>query len=148
MGGLNSGPHRSSRLHENAVHRFDVLELQDQAKAENWPDGTRRTLSFPAPHTGTIISARIRLTFIAEPFGGRRIWFSCPECPRRVRFLFGGRSHLNKAQRIACRRCMRLRYASECEGPERRWRRQMAKLEQRLGGDPRKLTPPQGLARR
>jgi hypothetical protein len=50
MGGLNSGPHRSARLHEDRAKRFDVLDLQGRAKAELWPDGTRYTVAFAAPH--------------------------------------------------------------------------------------------------
>ena len=148
MGGLNSGPHRTSRLRESAARRFDVLDLQAQAKAESWPDDRRHTLAFRAPHTGAIISAKVVLTFTAERFGGRRIWWTCPGCPRRVRFLFGGRSHISKPYGIACARCQRIAYASNLEGPRRRWRRQMEKLERRLGGDPRKIEPPRGLARR
>jgi hypothetical protein len=132
MGSLSSGPHRSSRLHESQAKRFDVLELAGHAKTENWPDGTTRTLSFTLPHTGAVCSAKVELTFTEERFGGRRIWFRCPECGRRVRFLFGGRLSTGKPHRIACRRpCQGLAYACQLEARERRWRRQLAKLERR-----------------
>jgi hypothetical protein len=148
MGGLNSGPHRSARLHEDRAKRYDALELQQQAKAECWPEGTKHTLAFRSPHTGTVISVKVSLTFTAERFGGRRVWFSCPECPRRVSVLWGWPSHISQRYRIACAQCQRIAYASNLEGPARRWRRQMEKLEQRLGGDPRKIEPPKGPARR
>jgi hypothetical protein len=148
VGGLNSGPHRSARLHEARAKRFDVLDLQEQAKVEHWPEGKRHILAFPAPHTGGIVSARVALAFTAQRFGGRRIWWTCPQCPRRVRFLFGGRSHISKPYGIACARCQRIAYASNLEGEPRRWRRQIAKIEKRLGGDPRKVIPLKGLARR
>jgi hypothetical protein len=148
MGGLNSGPHRSERQHESRARRYDALGLQQQAKSECWPEGTKRTLSFRAPHTGTIISVGVWLTFTAERFGGRRVWFECPNCPRRVRFLFGGRPHVSQPYRVACSKCQKIAYASNLEGPVRRWRRQMDKIEHQLGGDPRKIEPPRGLARR
>jgi hypothetical protein len=37
---------------------------------------------------------------------------------------------------------------SNLEGPTRRCGRQLAKLERRLGGDPRKIEPPRGNSRR
>jgi hypothetical protein len=148
MGGLNSGPHRSARLREERAIRFDVLDLQAQGKVENWPEGRLHTLAFRAPHTGTVISATITLTFTAERFGGRRIWWTCPECPRRVRYLYGGRRHISQPYAIACAECMRIVRPCSLEGPTRRWSRQMAKLEHRLGGDPRKIEPPKGNARR
>jgi hypothetical protein len=147
MGGLNSGPHRSARLHEQRAKRFDVLDLQGQAKAECWPDGTRHTVSFIAPHTGSIISTRVVLTFTEEPFGGRRVWWTCPTCPRWVRYLYGGR-RISQPYGIGCAKCMQIARASNCEGATRRWRRQIAKIEQRLGGDPCKLIPPKGNTRR
>jgi hypothetical protein len=148
MGGLNSGPHRSTRLRAERARRFDVLDLQEQAKVERWPEGRRHTLTFRAPHTGAIITARVVLAFTDQPFGGRRIWWTCPQCPRRVRFLFGGRTNISQPYRIACAKCQQIVYGAALEGKTRRWRRQIAKIERRLGGDPRKLIPPKGNARR
>jgi hypothetical protein len=148
MGGLNSGPHKSARLHEHQAKRFDVLELQGRAKAERWEEGAQYTLAFATPHTGRIISSSVVLTFTEEPFGGRRIWWDCPTCPRRVRYLYGGRRHISQPYSIGCSKCMQIARASNYEGPMRRWRRQIAKIEARLGGDPRKIEPPKGNARR
>jgi hypothetical protein len=147
MGGLNSG-HRSTRLREATAKRFDVLERQAQAKAEGWQEGRKHTLAFPAPHTGAIITARVVLTFTDQCFGGRRMWWTCPECSRRVRILFGGRSHITQPYSIACAKCQRIAYASNLEGKERRWRRQLAKIERQLGGDPCRIELPKGNARR
>ena len=74
---------------------------QQLAKAEDRQEGTTRALSFHAPSTGKLISVSVSLTFTDERFGGRRAWFECPECPRRVRFLFGGRPCLSKPYTIA-----------------------------------------------
>jgi hypothetical protein len=136
------------RLREERAKRFDALQLQAQAKAEGWPEGRRHTLAFRAPHTGAIIAARVVLAFTDQPFGGRRIWWGCPECRRRVRFLFGGRTNVSQPYRIACAKCQRIAYGSNLEGMTRRWRRQLTKIEKRLGGNPHKMTPPKGLARR
>jgi hypothetical protein len=88
------------------------------------------------------------LTFTDQPFGGRRIWWTCPECSDRIRLLFGSRSHISQPHSIACAKCQRIAYASSLEGKERRWRRQLKKIERQLGGDPRKTEPPKGNARR
>jgi hypothetical protein len=149
MGGPNSGRYaRSTRLRESQAIRFDALEWRDRAKAQNWPDGIRQTLAFHAPHTGTVISARITMAFTPRSLGGRQLWFICPVCPRRVRYLYGGRPHPCERYRIACADCQRLVRECNRDGPTRRVRRQIAKIEARLGGDPRKLIPPKGNARR
>jgi hypothetical protein len=119
-----------------------------RAKAESWPDGRRHALAFQAPHTGAVVSIRVPLVFTDQRFGGRRIWWTCPECSDRVRLLFGGRSHISQPYRIACAKCQRIAYASSLEGPSRRWLRQLRKVEQKLGGDPRTIEPTKGNARR
>jgi hypothetical protein len=43
---------------------------------------------------------------------------------------------------------MRIAWPSALERPTRRWRRQLRKIEQKLGGNPRKIEPPKGNARR
>jgi len=43
---------------------------------------------------------------------------------------------------------MQIGRASNYEGTTRRWQRQIAKIEKRLGGDPRGLVSPKGNARR
>src|SRR5262245_56961969 len=148
MGGLNSGPHRSTRLPESAARRYDVLELQALAKAEGWKDGTRRKLTYRVPTTGIILEVAVEVEFTRERFGGRHIWCLCPVCRGRQRLLFRGRPPYSAPHQIACGKCQRLAYDSNREGPERRWRRQMTKIDARLGGDPRKIEPPCGLARR
>jgi hypothetical protein len=60
---------------------------------ELWPEGIRQVLAYRAPHTGAIVSARVEMMFPDQPFGGRRLWFRCPECPRNVRYLYGGKPH-------------------------------------------------------
>lgn len=43
--------------------------------------------------------------------GGRRYWFSCPECQKRKGVLF---VH-PLSQRVACRECLRLRYRKQAK---------------------------------
>ncbi len=112
MGGINSGPHRSTRLRFAAAKRFDVSQLQRKAVAEQWPEGAVHRLSFE-PYPGRLITARVELTFILPGGGGRRYYWLCPECGRKARFLYGGRPDLTKPNRIACSACQRLLWPSQ-----------------------------------
>jgi hypothetical protein len=68
----------------------------------------------------------VRLTW-DEAFGSERPWFECPICSQRCR-------HVYLRDRIACRRCLKLDYAS------RHLRRQtpgvgrVERLRRKLGG--------------
>lgn len=70
-------------------------------------------------------------------FGGQRPWFVCPVegCGRRVAILYFGPA-------LACRRCSRLVYQSQCEGPCDRAVRRAVRLRQRLRWDPDLLKGP------
>jgi hypothetical protein len=61
-------------------------------------------------------------------YGGSRAWFRCPWCPRRCAILYG----LSGDGYFACRRCLRLAYASEAEDTMGRLWRKKRKLEARL----------------
>ena len=65
--------------------------------------------------------------FVLTPmrFGGERRWFQCLSCARKCRVLFGGR-------RFRCRRCHRVRYASQSETRLDRAHRGMFKIVKRL----------------
>lgn len=142
MGGLNSGPHRSARLREDRARKFDVIAMAREAAPTTLRDGARWHLSYSRGDGLSPITAIAELVEYRPRFGGRRWLFACPRCPRRARVLYGGRPSTNSPQRIACRQCQGIRYASQFESPERHYRRQLAKIEARLGGDPRKLEPP------
>ena len=68
--------------------------------------------------------------FVLTPmrFGGERRWFQCPSCARKCRVLFGGR-------RFRCRRCHRVRYASQSETRLDRAHRGMFKIVKRLDAE-------------
>lgn len=70
----------------------------------------------------------VALEWTACNFGGRRVWFRCPEtaCGRRVAVLFGGST-------FACRHCHRLVYESQQATDEDRAMRRADKLRQKLG---------------
>jgi hypothetical protein len=73
----------------------------------------------------------IRLTFTPTNFSGKRAWFACPQCYRRVGRLFwpvyGGWA-------FRCRHCWRLRYYTQRLTPEWRARERAEKIMKRLGG--------------
>jgi hypothetical protein len=59
-------------------------------------------------------------------YGGTRKWFVCPDCRRRCGVLY-------IQQRIGCRSCHNLAYASQCEAPRERMRRQLLKIRKVIG---------------
>jgi hypothetical protein len=59
-------------------------------------------------------------------FGGSRKWFQCPGCRRPSRILYGEHS-------LRCRRCRRLKYASQSEAPPWRAQRRARNIRRRLG---------------
>jgi hypothetical protein len=72
-----------------------------------------------------------RVPILATPchFGGRRHWFACPRCARRVAVLF------LRTSGFFCRRCNRIVYSSQSDDALGRMWRKQAKIEQRLGED-------------
>jgi hypothetical protein len=56
------------------------------------------------------VDERIPLVRTATRFGGERRWFLCLTCRNRCRVLYGGAY-------FRCRKCFRLKYASQFEAP-------------------------------
>jgi hypothetical protein len=52
---------------------------------------------------------QVRTTQTDTPFGGKRVWFSCPRCERRCRKLYADES----LRALGCRVCLGLRYFSQ-----------------------------------
>jgi hypothetical protein len=69
-------------------------------------------------------------------YGGRRPWFVCPGCRRRVRSLYAGGKHLK------CRHCYRLTYASSRERAGDRAFRRARRIRRGLGAPNSMLAPP------
>ena len=77
-------------------------------------------------------------------FGGRRPFFQCPACNRRVLYLYGFRRYL-------CRNCHRLSYPSQRERESDRAQRRANRIRIQLGGEPgwQRIPPrPKGMHRR
>lgn len=73
------------------------------------------------------VSEKVAFVFTGQRLGGERLWFACPGCGRRCAVLYGGAL-------FRCRRCCRLAYQSQNEGPRARSITQAQKFRQRLGG--------------
>lgn len=87
------------------------------------------TLTLVVSYRWTSCHVSITVTLTRTPchLGGERWWFLCPDCNRRVGFLYIDGS------RVACRHCLDLRYTSQREQPFDRAIRRKQKLEVRLG---------------
>lgn len=71
----------------------------------------------------------VELSYTEPHFGGKRLWFLCPHCGRRVAVLYC-------SDVVACRKCQHLSYRTEREDAIDRLRSKAAKIKDRLGGDP------------
>ena len=75
---------------------------------------------------GQLSSLFVPYVVTSTMFGGHRNWFECPGCRRPCRVLYG-------TNRLRCRRCRRLRYASQSEAPPWRAQRRAQNIRRRLG---------------
>jgi hypothetical protein len=75
------------------------------------------------------IEQPVYFTWTRPKFGGRRRWFLCPRCIRRVALLY------LRGERWACRICCDLAYRSELELKGHRGQVMAQKIQARLGGD-------------
>jgi hypothetical protein len=73
----------------------------------------------------------ISITYTKQHFGGRRAWFACCTCGKRVAILY------NKGPRLGCRTCLNLVYRSQAERYWDRAERMAARVLGKLidGGD-------------
>ena len=73
-----------------------------------------------------------RISFAWTPcnYGGRRVWFICPYCGKRVAVLYSGGKY------FACRGCCNLTYQSCNETTMDRKYRRANNLRERIGGKP------------
>ena len=79
----------------------------------------------------------VEFAFTECRLGGRRAWFACPRCTRRVASLF------LSEHGILCRHCLHLTYSSANESKENRAWRRANNLWRRLGKpDPDLTVPP------
>ena len=88
---------------------------------------------------GFDVTARIRFTTTPLHFGGCRVWMLCPRCDGRTRVMFAGHS------KIGCRRCLRVRYRSQCGDGKDRAHLAIAKIERRLIARRGRYDKPKGM---
>lgn len=73
------------------------------------------------------IEDKIYFTWTPCNYGGRRQWFLCPRCNRRVAIVYGGKY-------FCCRHCHNLTYSSQQEGKSDRLMEKARKIRKRMGG--------------
>ncbi len=76
-----------------------------------------------------VVNQIVSLTWTPCNYGGKRPWFLCPECGRRVAVLYAqGRS-------LSCRRCCNLNYPCQRQDEANRLLSKVQKIRGRLGAD-------------
>lgn len=151
MGGFNSGGGRGA-LRTDYFLKLDLASLKrlkmmrpGSSGSMTWTRGSEAVGTIGL----TVLSDRVRLSYRHKPyggdweeisetifltgtdagFGGRRKWFVCPSCSRRVRILYGGRLY-------RCRKCRGATYESQydphfhaCHNRIRRLRKRLRDFE-------------------
>lgn len=159
MGGLGSGRTSWGTTTTDNVPNIDIRYLKRRGWLDcpcsgtlRWTRGGQPSGSVTATNNGTALVLNFKhrqhddaewcsdeqvVSYDRTPcnYGGRRTWFLCPVCSRRVSGLWFVRN------RFACRNCQRLPYASQHEGLIDRMYRKAGKIRRRLGleditGDP------------
>ena len=152
MGGLGSGRTRdfNSKTTVDDVNRISTYDLKKQGMLQPgtvgtifWSYGDRLTesVNFHTFHDRLVldycsrqnggeweqVEETIQLTWTRCNYGGKRPWFRCPGCSRRVAVL------CDHGERFLCRRCYRLPYASQQRSYGDRMEEQARKVRRRLG---------------
>jgi hypothetical protein len=83
------------------------------------------------------VEQRVKIVWTNCHLGGRRPWFQCAACARRVAKLY-----LCGRPIFACRHCYGLAYTSQQESPRNRALTQAQKIRERLGGSVNLLDDP------
>ena len=159
MGGWGSGrwPRTRDGLFEQ-VRRIDVRQLQREGVlrtgwtgAYSWTTDGKPSASVSLVFVDDVlllgyeyrprgagepitVERRVHIEWTPCNYGGRRSWFRCPACGHRMAHVFVA------DERIACRRCLNLRYASQTEGRVDLASRKARRTRARLGGG--KMTVP------
>ena len=105
-----------------------------QIRAEDW----QVTLVYrhtPHGRPAEVVNQTVRLETTPCTLGGRRQWFACPACGRRVAVIYGA------GRLFACRQCKGLAYASQSETDDDRAARRADRIRKRLGWEPGILNP-------
>ena len=149
MGGYNSGRTGGSRC-TDSFRSLDVRMLQSEKLLQpgtvfnlSWPSRNQNiaTIEVSVDHDCVVLRYQLvwksgeqqsctnTIEFDWTPchYGGRRPWWLCPSCDRRVAILYCCQSW------YACRHCFGLAYRSQRETAEDLAARRVDKLRKRLG---------------
>ena len=125
QGLLEPGPERPLYLqHPEGLQELMWCQVCDNRLELSYSSDVRDINTFE-------VGEEIRLVSTPCNFGGHRSWFECPveECEKPVAILY------KMDGRFACRRCCRLLYVSQWQGPQERTIKRAQKIRERLGGD-------------
>ena len=84
-------------------------------------------LSYRWNSSGEAVEQRVQMETSPCHLGGRRHWFTCPRCSKRVAVLYA------PGRYFACRRCGGLGYTTQKEGAGDRAATKADKIRKRLG---------------
>ena len=152
MGGFGSGQtgekiltSQMTELDVRTLYRSGFIEKLTRLPSNKQLEGTDESgevhlfvsaqqMSFSYFHIGYSsehhpIRIVIKFDWTSCYFGGRRLWFLCPKCGRRVAILYGGKN-------FYCRTCLNLAYPSENESKPNRPLRKANKIKKRLKCEP------------
>ena len=160
MGGRGSGRrfHYNSKITTESQRRIDVRWLNRQGYLSSgyggsliWSRGDKKTgyieFKVKAEHMKLYYRYRINggeweeveqnIFFDRTPcnYGGRRTWFLCSQCSKRVAILYGA------GKLFLCRHCYNLAYSSQQECREYRLLRKARNIRLRLGGSNNMFAP-------
>ena len=153
MGGLGSGNHTRKRGDTLEAHRkvdafrFRKAGLLTDGWVGKWQwksaDGETNAIDIAGGRSEIVLTYKFRqnggdwqpvrqtiaILYHACHFGGHQVYFGCPGCARRVRFLYGA------GALFQCRHCYDLVYASSREGAVDRECRRIRKLRRKVQSD-------------
>ena len=157
MGGSNSGRH-GGKSTTNKMRSLDIRLLHcsgglgpGELRTWSWTrsvSGVSRISMYAGDDAVTLAyqvtyqsgesrdySYPVRIEWTPCNYGGRRAWWVCPDCGRRVAVLWGGR-------RYACRHCHDLAYKSTRTAPGSECYARANKIRARLGWGGGVASPP------
>ena len=140
MGGYNSGGHNKTHKRLENFHRVDSFSFYDYLMGDKYLE-YKETVQYPLFRGDIIYYPQNRKAEIRE--GGSytelplsrvpgidgksvRMYFHCPYCGRRVRYLYDYYKH------YACRKCAKLNYSSQQKSGMDEIRLKMERIAERL----------------
>ena len=126
---------RNLRLHRRCCDeylRVDVRKLNFGDEAPIWQYPSNLAVSLRESHARFVhrmLDYRVEIDWTPCNYGGARPWFRCPPCGTRRAVLYTPPAG---DEPVACRGCLRLLHASECEDQLGRALLKEAKCQARL----------------